>query len=282
MTPMNRAVGAVLDIRRLGDHDHVCWSFEDRADFVEGALAFLDEGLRRRLQVAYVGARPVPELAAELAPLGDVAGLVAGGSVVIDSLPAMYPSGSVIDPDHQVDEYRRATRAALSAGFKGFRVAAEATAMVETPAQRDAFTRYEHRVDLMMATEPFSALCGYDTGVLGDAGVAELACLHPVDGGHASPFHFFARDRERLALAGEFDLAGHDLFRWALSRTAGLDDTLHIDIGDVDFIDHRALVLLDTWAAQQSGAVVLERATPTVRRLASVLGLERLRVTVAA
>jgi hypothetical protein len=80
---MNRVVGAVSDLRRLGDHDHVCWVFEDRADFVEAAVTFLDEGLRRGLQVAYVGPWSIPDLAGELAPLGDVARLTAGGSVVI-------------------------------------------------------------------------------------------------------------------------------------------------------------------------------------------------------
>lgn len=273
---MKRAVGVVTDGRSLGDHDHVCWIFDDRAAFVERALEFLADGLRLGLRIAYVGSRPAADLAGELSPLGDVAGLVAGERLAIASLPEMYPSGSVIDPGHQVEMYRRATREAVAAGFDGLRVAADATQMVMTPAQRDAFTRYEHRIDRMMAVEPFSALCGYDAHVLGADGMAELACLHPLEGGHRSPFHLFALDAGRLALAGEFDLAGHELFRWALGRTERRPPDLHIELGEVAFIDHRSLLTLDEWAQATGGDIILEQARPMVRRMASTLGLTRL------
>lgn len=280
MTGMKRAVGLTSDGCHFGDHDHICWAFEDRSDFVTRAIEFLADGLRRGLRVAYVAPASPAALERELAPLGDVPGLLTDRRLLIASLLQMYPSGSVIDPDHQVEEYRRAARTAVADGFRGFRVAAEATPLAQSPAQHDAFTRYEHRVDRMMAAEPFSAMCGYDAAVLGAEGIAGLACLHPAEGGHRSPFHLFARDGERLALAGELDLASDELFRWALDR-AGRRPPAAIDLGDVAFIDHRALIALERWAQQSEDDIALERATPTVGKVVAALGLARLRVEAA-
>jgi hypothetical protein len=78
-----------------------------------------------------------------------------------------------------VDTYLQATEQALSAGYRGLRVAADATDLARTRAQRDAFVRYEHLIDQGMADVPFSAMYAYDRRVLGEA-ASELACAHPI------------------------------------------------------------------------------------------------------
>ncbi|WP_410574308.1 MEDS domain-containing protein [Amycolatopsis sp. cmx-4-61] len=61
------------------------------------------------------------------------------GAVQVASVDATYTTGTVVDPAGQVELYATATAEALAAGFTGFRVAAEATSLVRTPAQLDAF-----------------------------------------------------------------------------------------------------------------------------------------------
>jgi hypothetical protein len=108
------------------------------------------------------------------------------------SLDSTYTTGTVVDPAAQVQLYAAATAEALDAGFTGLRVAAEVTQLVRTPAQLDAFARYEHLVDRYMATHPMSAMCSYDRGELGDDVIAQLACMHPCAHAGAAPFHLHA------------------------------------------------------------------------------------------
>ena len=84
----------------------------------------------------------------------------------------------MVDPDAQVRAYAAATGAALAADFTGLRVVAEATPLVRTPEQLDAFARYEPMIDGYMVTHPFSAMCAYDRRILDESAIAQLACLH--------------------------------------------------------------------------------------------------------
>ncbi|MDQ3756598.1 MAG: MEDS domain-containing protein [Actinomycetota bacterium] len=265
-------------------HDHVCWVFDHRADFVGKAVEFLAEGRRRGHRLAYVGSQPTDVLLADLAPLGDVQALIDSDALCVASITQMYPAYAAIDPFEQVGSYRRATAEALRAGFTGFRVAADATDLVLTDAQRDAFTRYEHLVDRLMATTPFSAMCGYDRNAVGERGAAELACLHPLGGDDDEPpFHLFAADGDRLGLSGEIDAASEPLLRWALTRVdQSPGEELRIDARHLAYVDHRALLVLDRRARDSRVPIVLEGATPTTRKVASMLQLAGVQVEVGA
>ncbi|MCE6995451.1 MEDS domain-containing protein [Saccharothrix sp. S26] len=85
----------------------------------------------------------------------------------------------MVGPEQQVRVCADATQEALAAGFTGLLVVADVTPLVSTPARLEAFARYEHLVDCYMATHPLAGMCAYDRVQLGDAAVAQVACLHP-------------------------------------------------------------------------------------------------------
>ncbi|ADJ49121.1 hypothetical protein AMES_7295 [Amycolatopsis mediterranei S699] len=192
------------------------------------------------------------------------------GAVQVASVEATYRTGAVVDPAGQVEHYAAATSEALAAGFTGLRVAADATSLVRTPAQVDAFARYEHLVDHYLAGHPMSAMCGQDVAELGREAVAQLACMHPAAHDGATPFHLHAhaRDGSAAALDGELDLEARRLWPPVLER-AGLrpeGGTIAIDAAGLEFVDHRSLVALAGYAERHGGpAHAIVHARPARR-----------------
>ncbi|MEU4746903.1 MEDS domain-containing protein, partial [Actinosynnema sp. NPDC023658] len=181
-----------------------------------------------------------------------------------------------------VRTYAAATEAALAAGFTGLRVAADATPLVRTPAQLDAFARYEHLVDRYLATHPMEAMCAYDRTRLGDDVVAQIACLHPRSAEDAAPFHLHAHAPAGTSavLDGELDLESHDLWPLALERAdlpAG-EDGIVIDATGLAFIDHRNLLALADHADRRGTTVVLRTPLSFPSHVLDVLGVTNVRV----
>ncbi|GHG12437.1 MULTISPECIES: MEDS domain-containing protein [Amycolatopsis] len=124
--------------------DHVCRGYRRRGDFVAQAQEFLAEGLAAGERVLYVAPGDEAALTGQLRADERCDEGLERGAVQVASVDEAYPTGAVVDPAGQVDLYAAATSEALAAGFTGLRVAADATSLVRTPAQVDAFARYEH------------------------------------------------------------------------------------------------------------------------------------------
>lgn len=263
--------------RGRGLHDHVCCAFDDAADFRVRAGHFLEEGLDRGEQVWYVGVRELAVLEDEVRQFPGMETALRGGRAKAVSLDLAYSTGSVVDPLDQVRAYSAATERAVAAGFTGLRVAADATALVRTPEQLDAFARYEHLIDRYMLTAPFSAMCAYQRSLLGEESIAALACMHPDASPDASPFWLHAATGAGCAAAigGELDLATRDLLELALCR-ADLpphDGELILDATGLTFIDHRSLLQLIKHARRGGHRLVLRTTHPGPSRLIRALGL---------
>ena len=256
----------MISDRGAPPYGHVCLAYDGPAELASRAREFLALGEAAGERVYYIAvtapADPLP-----FVPLGDT-----------------YRAGAVVDPVAQVAAYTAATEAALAAGFTGLRVVADATSLVRTPAQLDAFARYEYRIDRYMRDHPFSALCAYDRGVLGDAVVTELACLH-AESDAAVPFRLHACDPADgcATLTGELDLSADDLLTATLRRAdlgpAGTEVVLRAD--GLRFADHRSLTRLNEYADDHGGTVVLRGANRAVARLAALLDLPLVRVEAA-
>jgi anti-anti-sigma regulatory factor len=268
-----------------GAYGHVCWAYDDPAVFHERARGFLADGLAAGLRVRYA-ATGHPDAAVER--LGHVDGLpeaLRRGAVLVVPLDRAYPGDGVLDPTAQVREYASATEEALAGGYAGLRVIADATALVRTPEQRDAFARYEHLVDRYMRTRPMTAMCAYDLRVLGAPAVAELACLHPEAGPGQVPFRLYARHTADggVALAGDLDADDDELFAATLERVdpGPVGGQLVVDGSDLRFIDHRCLLRLHEHAGRRDTTVVLRTSWSAAARLVTLLDLSRIKVVAA-
>ncbi|HET6707109.1 MEDS domain-containing protein [Amycolatopsis sp.] len=266
--------------------DHVCRGYRRRGEFVSHAHEFLAEGLAAGERVLYVAPGDEAALTGQLRADERCEAGLERGAVQVASVDATYPTGAVVDPAGQVERYAAATAEALAAGFTGLRVAADATSLVRTPPQVDAFARYEYLVDHYMAGHPMSAMCGYDVAELGGDVVAQLACMHPTahDGGTPFHLHGHARDGGAAALDGDLDLESRALWPVALER-AGLradEGTVVIDAAGLGFADHRSLVALAEYAERHATTVVLRTRLTTPARLVELLDLAGVRVERAA
>ncbi|SCL25229.1 MEDS: MEthanogen/methylotroph, DcmR Sensory domain [Micromonospora nigra] len=265
-----------------GPYGHLCWAYDDPAEFHARAEQFLRAGLTAGRRVWFVTPdRPEPVLERLHAAPGFTDALRDGAAEVI-ALGSAYATDAVVDHTNQVAAYLLATREALAAGYSGLRVVADATPLVRTPARRDAFARYEHRIDRAMRQEPFEAMCAYRRAELGDRAVAELACLHPQHNVESLLFRLYAAPpgQGHATLAGELDLTTHQLFRTTLER-ADLEPTdgeLVLHAADLHFLDHRSLVHLREYARRRGATAVLRTSHAAAARLAALLDLPGLRV----
>lgn len=274
-----RTVGPVGSLCVLSANDHVCWPYDDSSGLRADVVDFLSDGVSRGLRVAYAGPGSPEELRTHLAGLADADALLAGGGLEIIALDQIYGRGVPVDAAAVIETYATATERAVAEGYRGFRVSADATELVRTPEQHDAFVHYEFLVDRYAAGHPFSAMCAYDTR-LGQAAVAELASLHPTAPASLSPFHVYTRGDGSLGMSGEVDAFSAPQFRRALERVRPDPHSVVLswDLSAVTFVEHRALLAMDAMADRLGLPVLVRHASPAVRRLAQLLALERVQI----
>jgi anti-anti-sigma regulatory factor len=265
-----RTSGVTDVVVGMHPNDHLCWPFDDFAEFHSRAAEFLVDGLEQGQRVCYVARGD--DLAAQLAAHPVLARALRDGRAEVVPLESRYRTSSTVTPDEQVSAYAEATRAAIRDGFTGLRVAAEATALVRTPDSLDAFCRYEHLIDRFMTTEPFSAMCGYHRAELSEPAIARLNSLHPVNNTRCAPFRLHAT-ADGIALDGEIDGVSLDLLSLALQNAAPARDPLRVDATGLRFIDHHGLLALHGYARSNAATLVLRSPRSSLPRLVSILGL---------
>ena len=119
---------------------------------------------------------------------------------------------------------------------------------------------------------------------LGRAGVCfgapqtQFACLHAAVPPGLTPFQVFACDDGAVGLLGEFDLACQAAFGRALQsiQPAPDDSRLIFDMSAVRFMDHHALLTLDSYAQKCQVPICVRSMPRIVRRVARVLDLEHI------
>ena len=226
--------------------------------------------------MAYLGSEDAGELRELLGRVVDSGTLLTGEAVRVISFEEFYGAAEPVDPAAVIKRYDAATQEALADGYRGLRVSADVTDLVRAPEQQDAFARCEFLLERYSARHPLSAMCGYRRD-LGDA-VTQFACLHAAVPAGLTPFQVFACDDGAVGLLGEFDQACQGAFERALRRIqpAPDDPELIFDMSAVGFMDHHALLSLDSYAEACQVPVVARSVPPVVRRVARVLGLEPL------
>jgi hypothetical protein len=274
-----RASGILDDVTGLGAHDHLCFSYDMSEDFSARAIQFLRDGLVQGLQVRYIGGGTEDALWGDLTELLDLNAALRHGAVGVASLDSMFDVAGVVDAERQARVCAEATAAALDAGFMGLRIAIEATPLVRTPEQIDAFARYEHLIDTYMAVHPFSAMCAYNRWELGAATVAALACMHPLGNQGATSFRAYAVSGADLALGGELDVSVQAQFSQALDRAhlRAAGPEMVFDGRNLEFLDHRALLSLRDRALRSGSTAVLQTHSRLPNRLIQMFSMEGIR-----
>ena len=162
------------------------------------------------------------------------------------------------------------------------RIAGDGTFFMTGPDQVDAFVRFEHLVDRLMVQRPFAAMCGFDRNHLDDTSLTALASVHSLINADLTPVRVYAGDGCRV-LAGELDLASHDVFPTLLARTdAELGGQVVLDMSGLRFVDHRGLLAIDGYAYEDDRNVVLRGGRHSLARLLELLTVDRVRLEATA
>jgi anti-anti-sigma factor len=265
--------------RRSG---HLCWIADEDRSFLDGAVAFLAEGLRRNERLMLVADEtlwaPVEE---RLGGLGfDPVAIRAEGAILLRTPECAYGPGP-LDIERQIRTYEVLVDGALRDGYAGLRLAADLTSLVPTESARRQFVAHELAVDRFIAGAPMTAFCSYDHRGLG-AAVRELCAVHPTRQGSPAtdPAFKLFYGAGRLCLTGEIDIANHSVLVVALdAAVASTEPDVSIDIGSLRFIDVGGLdVVRDTADRLREAGRTLRLVNPSavVRRSCEILGYSAL------
>jgi anti-anti-sigma regulatory factor len=273
-----RKHGRVGGATALGAQDHICWISEQTDDWLAAALEFLAEGRRLEQRLVYVGPQPVAQLAARLAPMGDVDALVASGALALFSLDQIYDLDAALVPEEQIAMYSAVGDEAIVEGYVGLRVLADVTALVVDPARRAEHARWELLADCYMAEHLFSAMCVYERQAVGDECAGDLACVHALARApeEVAPFSLFGNGCE-LALCGDVDFFSAPALARALARMPARHGDVVIDLAPAGYLDHHALeAFIDRSVALRDDGrrLVLRNASSGVRKMYATLGFD--------
>jgi hypothetical protein len=261
--------------------DHFCWPFRHHDELVAVARGYVAEGLARHERVVgYLREEHLPDMEEQLAGLERLDECVARGQLQLQAIGAIARMDQRVDPHQGLSTLATMIGESLDAGFTGLRMFGDMTLRMTDPARRAEFVHYEHLADRFCLDHAYTALCAYDRRVLGDAAVAEVACVHPVAHGGLSPFQLSAAGRTDVALTGSVDTFSTVSLLTALQRIGvpafGVEAS--IDAAALEFIDHRVLVALDQYAARQRATLVLQSAPSIVQRLIELIPLRAVRL----
>ncbi len=263
-----RPAYAVPSARDLPSDSHLCWAFADRAEFQARTAEYLAEAVDAGVPIQYIGSGSVADLRVELR---HILGAIPVGTEVF-TLNEFYEidARGVVRPEATLK-----ARAAAAETVRQPRIVVDATDMVRTAEQREAFARWEFLADGQIPALG-SALCAYDKQVLAPSEVAELACMHPFVSRGSALFRIYAQPGASFALAGEVDRSCRPLFARALERVLSLcpEGPLVVDARRLIFIDHHGLHTLASAARRRGTTVLLRTAAHSATvELVRVLGL---------
>jgi anti-anti-sigma factor len=274
-----RAHGGIDELPGAGPGDHVCWIYDDDADFDAAVQDFFAGGMARGERVLCVGERVLEGLRTTTSRLPDLEELIARGAVETLTLAQVYEATGPFRPEQQLAYYGDATRRAVDAGYRGLRVIAEVSGLATDPARRPDLVRWEQIADDFAARGAgFSAMCAYRADLSPEA-LADVASVHPLVRAPREPstFALFA-ESDRLVLAGSVDAFSCDRLARLLACAVTPGDVVVLDLAALEFLDVASCRVLARWVAelaQRSVAVHVTGASHLLRRMWQVLGLDR-------
>lgn len=279
-----RTAGDVAIPEGLGVHDHLCWVFDDAAQFHRRASRFLAEGLDQGLAGVWVGRKPHDDLAAELVGL-DVRRLERSGALSIVDVPAAQPGDEPADPQAQARFWEEWALRAAGSGYRGLRVAGDGTPWARRPEDQAVHLSYEVALDHATRRAPLSVMCAFDRSLLGADVAAAFAEVHPLVSEGATRFQLYFGDEHDLALRGEVDLTDTVALRRSLevvvpgALDGAVPGEIHVGAGALRFIDHQGVLVLDAFGRDRAATLVLHDAGATcAREVVDLLDLRHVRV----
>ena len=174
---------------------HLCIFFRGSSGLEEIVLPFLAEGIRADDKCLCVLQSSVPaDVLSGLAPQVDVGTSVADGQLEVISPAEAYLRSGQFSTEDMLDFWAEEAAATRSSGnFSLTRAAGEMPSVLDQPAGRAEFFRYESRLNDVIPNHPQVILCMYDLERFGAEVLMDALRTHPmviVDGMvHGNPYY---------------------------------------------------------------------------------------------
>jgi anti-anti-sigma regulatory factor len=254
----------------LQPHDHVVWYGEEDADLYSLANTALADGARRREKLMFVAEGPN---ASRLQDVGDIDALMDRGQLVLADIRDVYGGSGSFNASDQLATFEGVLAEALADGYSGIRVVADNTPLAA--GDEEAFDRWlawEQVTDRFQSESNVTGICYFDRAALSEERLEDLASIHPVCHTHAPhPSFSFFIDTDAVCVTGTLDAISADQFTRVVGTTPG-DRPLVLDLCETEFMDHRALLALNS-AASARRPVRIRHARPIIRELPERLGI---------
>lgn len=252
-------------------HDHLCWAYEEQGTWCDVAVPYLHDGAAARDRVLYVAGGTEDDLADDLAALPERDAMLASGQLRVRPVAAAFGPEAEFSATRQVASFRDEARTAVRDGYRGLRLAVEASELADGPDAARGLAGYELLLDTMIATAPMSSLCGYRRSRVAP-GVADLLCfVHPLRHSGIPALDgagLFAARNGRWRLCGAQDLVNQEALDAALAALPVTRD-VHLELDGLEFIGAAGIRALAALAARLAPAhrLVLHDPPPLVARV---------------
>ncbi len=234
-----------VTVDQLAAGDHACLTFTDADERLDLVAEFVAAGLHGGQKVIWFNDSLTSEdLATELAlreiPVG--AAVQRGQLAICASQDAWLVTGQA-DAAAMINRLEGELREALARGFAGLRVTADmcwATAPIVAAEQLLAF---EMQAAGLFTGDLVTAICQYDRDLFDPVTLGFAADTHPKTvtalAYHATPLARICRQHRPpgIRVAGEIDYTHLPPLQQALAEALRLDDTIHINLRKLQFID---------------------------------------------
>ena len=275
-----RAHGQFSELPEIGATDHVCWVYAGEGDLDVAVGRFLDGALSRGERVLGVGEAVIESLDRESVRYGGSGALAARGALETLTLDEAYAAPEEFRHDRQFGFYGAATHRAVTDGFTGLRVIAEASLLAADPDLRAELVRWEHLADDYIAQDSrITAMCAYRSDLGLDA-LSDVASVHPLarapDGVPAFRVFF---DEDRVVLTGSVDSFSAAQLEKVLATSPTDGTSTLLDLGLLEFLDIAGCRVLARWARSledRGGRLDVTGASRLVQRVWDILALQRL------
>ncbi len=231
--------------------------YEGEQAWRDVAVRYLHDGAQGHDRLWYVADKVEAKLVDDLTGLPSRDAMLDSGQLRVLPLTHAYGPMQTFEAARKIEALNGEALAAVEAGYRGLRLAAEASPLGANRDDARRFAGYELLVDAMVAATPLSLLCGYDQHHVAKEAAAALRFVHPLRHGGNGDLGagLYAEGGGRWRLSGELDLTNQDALDVALAALPATQD-VHLDLGGLHFIGVAGVRSLVTLAA---------RLTPTWR-----------------
>jgi anti-anti-sigma regulatory factor len=234
-----------VTVDQLVEGDHACLTFTDQDERLDLVAEFVADGLHRGQRViCFTDSVSPGELVQELAAR-EVATAVAmhRGQLSLRGSHDWWLSAGPVTASHMVDVIAGEMRDAATGGFPGLRITADMCWATRPSVAVDHLIAFEKQASALFGDGQLTVICQYDRDGFDPVTLAFAADAHPKTVAalayYDTPLARICRQHRPpgIRLAGEIDYTHLAPLQQALSEALRLDDTIHVNLTKLRFID---------------------------------------------